>query len=505
MKANLASKVWVAALIALIVSCVPMVAWAVDAADESALETGLVSTQATSSTTPDGAFTKQKVNMKVNTVSGETIANGTYIIASANNAQMLVGIGSSKNNASIKLKKQNGTKYQMWNFYYNNVSNTYEITSALTGKSLTTDGVNLYQYDLGERGTDRSVLKQRWIVTATSKGYTITSAYNKDLSLSVEGTKTAKVELAANKATNSQRFWIFSTKKWTKTNIIKNGTYVLKTRKGSLLLESKTASTASMQPFRVNKKSEKDVCQMFDISFVKKGLYKIENVGTSQALCAVGSKVVQGKFRGKSYQLWEPILNDDGSVTFKNKARGTVLDITGGKAVKRKEARTSKLKDEPTVSQKWYLSPTTTGMNALVKRAYVRVNQQPSKTNYSIAVDLTAHQLMIFKRNNEKSSWIFDRQWIVTSGANKATLQWIGEKSRYQYTNDPDKGYSCYYWSRMGGHQYFHSIIYSPGTFSVSDGRLGMWVSNGCVRMALENAKYIYEQIPTYTCVQRYY
>ena len=486
-----------------VMALVPSVAWAADSS-ETTLAAGAIATQDASKIKQNG-FTSQKVNMKVPTTAGQTIADGVYIISSANDSQLLIGAAGLKDNARIKLKTQNGTKFQMWFFVYNSVSQSYEISNRLTGKALTTDGSTVYQSAFMGRGSDRKYLKQRWYVTATSKGYRIISAYNTNLSLTVDGKSGSIVKLAAKKSSNTQRFWIFDATNWKKSNVIKNGTYVLKSGDGPFLLESKSASTKYKQIFRVNKKRANDTCQMFDITYIKGGYYKIEDVGTTMALAALGTKVVQSPYRGLKNQLWKPIVKQSGKVIFVNKAKKKVLDIQGGTAAAKKAAKLTTLKGSGTNTQNWIVSPTTTDMTSVVKRAFPRVVKQDSKTNYSIAIDLTAHQLMIFKRNTPKSSWKFDRQWMVSSGANRATLEWIGEKSRFQKENDPSKGYTCYYWSRMGGHQYMHSVIYSPGTMSVSDGRIGYWISNGCVRMSYENAKYIYNMIPTYTCVQRYY
>ncbi|HCQ88771.1 MAG TPA: hypothetical protein DIU45_02140, partial [Clostridium sp.] len=46
----------------------------------------------------------------------------------------------------------------------------------------------------------------------------------------------------------------------------------------------------------------------------------------------------------------------------------------------------------------------------------------------------------------------------------------------------------------------FHSILYNLDG-SIRDGRLGMAISNGCVRLALENAKWIYDNIPEGTAI----
>ncbi|WP_418253284.1 L,D-transpeptidase [Gordonibacter urolithinfaciens] len=48
------------------------------------------------------------------------------------------------------------------------------------------------------------------------------------------------------------------------------------------------------------------------------------------------------------------------------------------------------------------------------------------------------------------------------------------------------------------------TILYDQGTRNVQDGRLGMNLSHGCVRLAIENAKWIYDNIPSGTKVYVY-
>lgn len=57
-------------------------------------------------------------------------------------------------------------------------------------------------------------------------------------------------------------------------------------------------------------------------------------------------------------------------------------------------------------------------------------------------------------------------------------------------------GYSCYYYTQYSGDYLFHSILYDPGTFNVQDAAMGYPASHGCIRLWLENAIYIYYNVP---------
>jgi lipoprotein-anchoring transpeptidase ErfK/SrfK len=66
-------------------------------------------------------------------------------------------------------------------------------------------------------------------------------------------------------------------------------------------------------------------------------------------------------------------------------------------------------------------------------------------------------------------------------------------------------GYTCWYWTQFSGNYLFHSVLYNSGSkTSIQDGRLGINASHGCVRLALADAKWIYDNIPSGTKVVVY-
>lgn len=55
------------------------------------------------------------------------------------------------------------------------------------------------------------------------------------------------------------------------------------------------------------------------------------------------------------------------------------------------------------------------------------------------------------------------------------------------------------YATRIKGGYYYHSILYDSTGSYVIDPRLGEALSHGCIRLATDNAKWIYENIPDMT------
>lgn len=104
-----------------------------------------------------------------------------------------------------------------------------------------------------------------------------------------------------------------------------------------------------------------------------------------------------------------------------------------------------------------------------------------------------------------QGDWCLYKSWWCTPGKpSTATPHGVFSVGNKGYSFGEDKGYSCYYWTQFYGECLFHSVLYNAHTFVLQDGRLGSALSHGCVRLALENAKWIYDTIPRGTTVVSY-
>ena len=122
-----------------------------------------------------------------------------------------------------------------------------------------------------------------------------------------------------------------------------------------------------------------------------------------------------------------------------------------------------------------------------------------SATNFLIYVDTNNFKVNILK--GKQKNWILQKSFLCTIGKKstptpKGTFS-IGVKGLYFGVN---KGYKCWYYTSFKGNYLFHSIIYNLDG-SVRDGRLGMALSDGCIRLSKINAKYIWDTIPAKTKV----
>lgn len=135
------------------------------------------------------------------------------------------------------------------------------------------------------------------------------------------------------------------------------------------------------------------------------------------------------------------------------------------------------------------------------KKMWDKVKNTKSKTKYLIAVDCAKNRTCVYK--GKKGNWGLLYYWPCTTGAKKtATIKGSfkvkGKVSHFGEAN----GYTCWYATRIKGQYYFHSVLYKPRSKSViRDGRLGMNLSHGCIRLALGNAKWIYKNCKKKTAV----
>lgn len=124
-----------------------------------------------------------------------------------------------------------------------------------------------------------------------------------------------------------------------------------------------------------------------------------------------------------------------------------------------------------------------------------------SSTNYLLVVDTNTCRTGVFFRNG--NSWDFMYYWLCSPGApSSPTVKGVftvQAKGYGFYSYDSWQ----YYYTQFYGDYLFHSTTYNEDG-SVQDDRLGIQLSHGCVRLDMNNSKWIYDNIPTGTTVVIY-
>ena len=103
--------------------------------------------------------------------------------------------------------------------------------------------------------------------------------------------------------------------------------------------------------------------------------------------------------------------------------------------------------------------------------------------------------------------YYYDHSGLIASGWRAVNGYWYFMDANGAMTTG-SKGYyfdsgnaRCYWYTQFYGDYLFHSVLYSKYNGRLMDGRVGMQLSHGCVRLPIEKAKWIYDNIPTGTKV----
>ena len=127
-----------------------------------------------------------------------------------------------------------------------------------------------------------------------------------------------------------------------------------------------------------------------------------------------------------------------------------------------------------------------------------------SSTGYLILVNYTYHTVSIYtgSRNNWKLYQCY-RCSLGKDSTKTPTGTFYTTGRTYSFG---DNDHTCYYATGYIGMNYLmHSVLYYPGTHTLKDGRLGLNISGGCIRLHIDDAKWIYNNVPLGTPVVIYY
>lgn len=125
---------------------------------------------------------------------------------------------------------------------------------------------------------------------------------------------------------------------------------------------------------------------------------------------------------------------------------------------------------------------------------FVNDNNIKSPTVNLITTDLENKLTYVFKKG-EDGNWVLLYKWLSTIGKPstptiKGTFYLTGRKPYFGSDT-----YRVKYASRIRGSYYYHSILFNADGTEIIDDTLGMALSHGCVRLAVENAQWIYDNV----------
>ena len=126
-----------------------------------------------------------------------------------------------------------------------------------------------------------------------------------------------------------------------------------------------------------------------------------------------------------------------------------------------------------------------------------------SSTGWLILTNLSTCRVGVF--TGSQGNWSLISYMTCSPGAYESpTVSGVYRVTGHVFSFG--SGYTCWYATQFYGNYLFHSVLYYPGSMSsIKDGRLGEHLSHGCVRLAIEDARWIYYEVPNGTTVYNYW
>ncbi|MBU3204808.1 L,D-transpeptidase [Clostridium algidicarnis] len=119
-----------------------------------------------------------------------------------------------------------------------------------------------------------------------------------------------------------------------------------------------------------------------------------------------------------------------------------------------------------------------------------------SGTKYLILVNIKEQKTYIYK--GSKNKWSLTKEFLCSTGINgketpKGTFT-VQNKGDWFYTDKYDQGGK--YWVGFKGNYLFHSLPFDKEQKNIVDTTLGKPASHGCIRLKVEESKWIYDNVP---------
>ena len=421
------------------------------------------------------------------------VRSGIYSLAHVNDSKRAATLPHSNMKDKTKL---------WWYTYKKNLNQKFNVLYAgkgqytlqlvHSGKYLGVDGSAVIQASSGKAKA------QRWRIVWNKTGIALKNVATGKRLYVPKATVKNKLLLSTGTAKNNaaQRFAL------TERLLVSNGTYIIHTFSGNRALAVQNGSVAEFGNIDAETTS-KGNSQKFSIKYVN-GKYRITNLKSNLVVGytsdKAGANVRQRPKRNTNQQLFKAVVSPAGGIKFIGVYGGKTLDIAG--TTTKSGANVHMADSDNSKGQRWWLQRTSIDKTeAVVDRALRMAQAQGSETNWYLAVDVKNHRTMVLKRAGD--SWKLVKNWLCSVGApDMPTVlgsYTVGIKG-YSF----GEGYTCYYYTQFWGDYLFHSVKYYEGTFNVMDGRLGQDVSEGCVRLPINQAKWIYDNIPEDTSVRTY-
>ena len=444
---------------------------------------------------PDASSAAQRFSLSE---ASADLAEGVYSVSPACGAGLSLDVadGSADDGANVRSWSSNGTLAQRWYLGRAADGSRYlECAGSSMRLAVSADG------NVCQRAADGSDASQLWRVSVARGGYALESVARPGMVLDVSGGSSASganVQAYASNGTAAQRFRLVPD-----GGSLPSGTYVVRSAAdASVALDVADGSLADGANVRAWA-SNGTGAQKWRVTALPDGTCSVANCQSGRALdvanaeAAPGANVWQWASNGTAAQRWRAVYRPGGWALVSALDPSLVLTLSGGAA---SGSNAVVDRDSGSSSQRFTFRATTYIPSDRQEMVW-KAQGYYSSTNWLILVDNTNNKVGIF--NGSRGNWNLVQFWTCTTGK-ASTPTVLGEYQVGSRGYSFGHGYTCYYWTQFYNDYLFHSVLYDENTFRIQDGRLGQNLSHGCVRLDINNAKWIYNNIPTRTKVVSY-
>ena len=143
-----------------------------------------------------------------------------------------------------------------------------------------------------------------------------------------------------------------------------------------------------------------------------------------------------------------------------------------------------------------------TARTAPVMEYYKKLNEDTinqfditSNTNYLVFVNIAEQKTYVYK--GSKNDWTLDKTFTCSTGieGKETPVGIFTVQTRAPWFFSPKYGQGGKYYVQFMGNYLFHSIPFNSDKTTISDPTLGVPASHGCIRLSVEDSKWLYDNV----------
>ncbi|MDV5115678.1 L,D-transpeptidase [Clostridium perfringens] len=143
-----------------------------------------------------------------------------------------------------------------------------------------------------------------------------------------------------------------------------------------------------------------------------------------------------------------------------------------------------------------------TARTAPVMEYYKKLNEDTinqfditSNTNYLVFVNIAEQKTYVYE--GSKNDWTLDKTFTCSTGieGKETPVGVFTVQNRAPWFFSPKYGQGGKYYVQFMGNYLFHSIPFNSDKTTISDPTLGCQASHGCIRLSVEDSKWLYDNV----------